>query len=273
MIAAGGPEAARAAIPARAELLECPFDPVTMSEAVARAVEWCRHDRRPHTIVTVNAAILVMMRSDPALAAACRAADLVVADGVPVVWASRLAGARLPARVAGVDLMAWLLEAAWRHRLPVFFLGAREEVVRALVERCEREYPGLPVAGWRDGYFGRERDAEVVDQIRRSGAAMLFVGMPSPFKEIWCERHRAELGVPVILGVGGSFDVLAGFVRRAPRTMQRAGLEWLWRLLMEPRRLWRRYLVTNTVFVWRVVAEAARRWWPRRALLRGHGER
>lgn len=273
MIAAGGPVAAGVAGPVRALLLECPFDPVTMSEAVARAVGWCRHDRRPHTIVTVNAAILVMMRADSALAAACRAADLVVADGVPVLWASRLAGAGLPARVAGVDLMAWLLEAAWRRRLPVFFLGGREEVVRALVERCAREYPGLPVAGWRDGSFGRDRDAEVVDQIRRSGAAMLFVGMPSPFEQVWCERHRTGLGVPVILGVGGSFDVLAGSVGRAPRTLQQAGLEWLWRFVKEPRRLWRRYLVTSTVFVGRVIAEAVRRRWTRRPLLRGSPSR
>jgi N-acetylglucosaminyldiphosphoundecaprenol N-acetyl-beta-D-mannosaminyltransferase len=238
--------------------MECAFDRVTMSEAVARAVGWCREGRRPHTVITVNAAVLAAMRQDRDLARACRAGDLVVADGVPVVWASRLAGAALPSRVAGVDLMQRLLESAAEHGLPVFFLGAREEVVRALVARCAIRHPGLVVAGWRNGYFGRERDREVVEQIRRSGAAMLFVGMPSPFKEVWCERHRDELGIPAIMGVGGSFDVLAGFVRRAPRFMQAAGLEWLWRLLMEPRRLWKRYLVTNAIFIARTVAETFR---------------
>jgi N-acetylglucosaminyldiphosphoundecaprenol N-acetyl-beta-D-mannosaminyltransferase len=249
---------ASAGLPARTEFMECPFDRVTMSQAVARAVGWCRDDRRPHTVITVNAAVLAAMREDRDLARACRAGDLVVADGVPVVWASRLAGAALPSRVAGVDLMQRLLESAAEHGLPVFFLGAREEVVRALVAQCATRHPRLVVAGYRNGYFGRERDREVVEQIRRSGAAMLFVGMPSPFKEVWCERHRDELGIPVIMGVGGSFDVLAGFIRRAPRFMQAAGLEWLWRLLMEPRRLWKRYLVTNAVFIARTVAEAFR---------------
>jgi len=141
----------------------------------------------------------------------------------------------------------------------VFFLGAREEVVTRLAARCTSRHPGLVVAGYRNGYCGRESDAEVVEQVGRSGAAMLFVGMPSPFKEVWCERHRAALGVPVILGVGGSFDVLAGFIRRAPRWMQASGLEWLWRLAMEPRRLWRRYLVTNAIFVARTLVEILRR--------------
>jgi len=247
----------------RAELMGCPFDRVTLVEAVDRAVAWCRGERRARTVVTMNAAQLVAMRADPELARACRAADLVVADGVPVLWAARLAGAALPGRVAGVDLMPRLLEAAARRALPVFFLGARAEVVRALASRCAERWPGLRVAGFRDGYFGPEEGPAVVAQIRRSGAAMLFVGMPSPFKETWCERHRDALGVPVILGVGGSFDVLAGFIRRAPGWMQRAGLEWLWRLGMEPRRLFRRYLVTNTIFLARTAVEVLRR--PRRA--------
>ena len=248
-----------AVAPARFRFMQCPFDPVTMGEAVSRALGWCRSGGRPRTVVTMNAAVLVSMRGDPELARACRAGDLVLADGAPVVWASRLAGARLPARVAGVDLMQRLLGAAAEHGLPVFFLGAREEVVRALVATCARRWPRLVVAGWRNGYFGPSSEGEVVEEIRRSGAAMLFVGMPSPFKEVWCERHRDALGVPVIMGVGGSFDVLAGFIRRAPRFMQAAGLEWLWRLLMEPRRLWRRYLVTNAVFLACAAVEAARR--------------
>jgi exopolysaccharide biosynthesis WecB/TagA/CpsF family protein len=243
----------------RTELWGCPFDPVSMADAVARAAAWCEGDRRPRTIVTMNAALVVAMRRDPDLARACRAGDLVLADGVPVVWTARLARAPLPARVAGVDLMGKLLEVASQRGLPVFFLGAREEVVRRLAARCTAQYPGLWVAGWRNGYFDRSREREVVDQIRRSGAAMLFVGMPSPFKEVWCERWRAELGVPVIMGVGGSFDVLAGFLRRAPRFLQAAGLEWLWRLALEPRRLWRRYLVANALFVASALAEILRR--------------
>jgi N-acetylglucosaminyldiphosphoundecaprenol N-acetyl-beta-D-mannosaminyltransferase len=259
-VAAQDTPGAPAARPAqRAELLGCPLDPIGFEEAASRAVGWCFGERRAHTLVTANAAVLVALRKDAALARACRAGDLVVADGVPVVWASRLAGRPLPGRVAGVDLMARLLEAGSDHRLKAFFLGAREEVVRALVALCATRWPGLVVAGWRNGYFGPAQEAELVEDIRRSGADMLFVGMPTPFKEIWCERHRDALGVPLVMGVGGSFDVLAGFIRRAPRWMQGAGLEWLWRLAMEPRRLWRRYLVTNALFVGGVLREALRR--------------
>ncbi len=256
------PGAAALGVPApaaRVELMGCPFDPVTIDEAVVRAVAWCRGERRAHLVVTMNVAHLVAMPSHPEFARACRAGDLVVADGLPVVWASRIAGTPLPGRVTGCDLMPRLLEAAAACALPVYFLGARDEVVRALVAGCAERYPGLRIAGWRDGYFAPGESEAVVAEIRRSGAAMLFVGLPSPFKDVWCERHRDALGVPVILGVGGSFDVLAGFVPRAPRLMQRLGLEWLWRVAMEPRRLFWRYLSTNTVFLARLAVEVARR--------------
>jgi len=200
--------------------------------------------------MTVNASHLCMMRRDPELARACRAGQLTVADGMSVVWALRASGQRAPERVAGVDLMARLLAAAGENRLRVYFLGARCEVVKALVERCQAQYPGLEIAGFRDGYFGPDDHLSIVEAIRRSGADMLFVGMPTPFKETWCERHRHRLEVPVIMGVGGSFDVLAGFIKRAPRWVQSLGLEWFWRLLMEPRKLWKRYLTTNGEFIW-----------------------
>lgn len=191
-----------------------------------------------------------MMRHDLELAAACQAGQLIVADGMSVVWALRASGQEAPERVAGVDLMAQLLEAAAENALRVYFLGAKPEVVRTLVDRSHAQYPKLQIAGFRDGYFGPEDHLTIVEEIRASGAHMLFVGMPSPFKEIWCERHRQRLEVPVIMGVGGSFDVLAGFIKRAPRWAQSMGLEWFWRLLMEPRKLWKRYLTTNSEFLW-----------------------
>ncbi len=168
----------------------------------------------------------------------------------PVVWALRASGQPAPERVAGVDLMDRLLAAAAKDRLSVYFLGARREVVETLAKKSRVRYPGVEIAGFRDGYFGPKDHQAIVEEIRASGAHILFVGMPSPFKETWCERHRERLDVPVIMGVGGSFDVLAGYIRRAPRWMQSAGLEWFWRLLMEPRKLWRRYLTTNSEFVW-----------------------
>jgi N-acetylglucosaminyldiphosphoundecaprenol N-acetyl-beta-D-mannosaminyltransferase len=167
-----------------------------------------------------------------------------------VVWALRASGQAAPERVAGVDLMARLMEAAAERGLSVYFLGAKPDVVRTLAERSRARHPGLRIAGFRDGYFGPSEHSEIVEEIRDSGAHMLFVGMPTPFKETWCERHRQRLDVPVIMGVGGSFDVLAGFIKRAPHWVQALGLEWCWRLLMEPRKLWKRYLATNSEFIW-----------------------
>lgn len=234
----------------RIEFLGLPFDGLTMGEVLARCLSWCSGPRSPHTVITANASIICMMRGDPVLREACLTGDLVVPDGMSVVWASRLAGVPLPERVTGVDLMARLLAAGSERGLGAYFLGARREVVSKLADDCARAYPGLRVVGWRDGYFSPGDHAAIAEEIRQRAPELLFVGMPTPFKETWCQRHRERLNVPVIIGVGGSFDVLTGFVRRAPRWVQSAGLEWSWRLAMEPRKLWKRYLVTNGEFLW-----------------------
>lgn len=232
----------------RIDFIGCPIDSITMDDAVRQCLAWCRATRRPHTVITINSAILVMMEADEALRRACVGGCLIVPDGMWVVRASRLLGAPLTERVAGVDLMARLLAASAVAKLRVFFLGATQRIVTTLVSRVREEHPGLVIAGYRNGYFSRMEHARIITQIRESGADILFVGMPTPFKEVWCHDHKHELGVPVILGVGGSFDVLAGEVARAPKWMQAIGMEWFWRLIMEPRRLAKRYLVTNTLF-------------------------
>lgn len=239
----------------RAELLDLTFDAITMDAAVARCVALCREPRSTHMVMTINASHLCLMRRDPQLATACRAANLTVADGMSVVWALRASGQPAPERVAGIDLMTRLLVAAETSNLSVYFLGARQEVVSELVERSRKTHPKLRIAGFRNGYFGPNDHLAIVEEIRSSGADILFVGMPSPFKETWCETHRERLNIPLIMGVGGSFDVLAGFIRRAPAWMQAIGFEWCWRLLMEPRKLWKRYLVTNSEFMWRAGRE------------------
>ena len=236
--------------PGRAELLGLCFDALTMDAAVARCLELCHAPRASHMVITANAHHLCMMNRDSELARACRGGDLVLADGMSVVWALRISGHPVPERVAGVDLMERLLVEAGKRGLRVYFLGARPEVAAALAKQSRATYPGLEIAGFRDGYFGPDDHQAIVDEIRASGAHMLFVGMPTPFKETWCKRHLQRLEVPVIVGVGGSFDVLAGFIKRAPRWVQSLGFEWLWRLLMEPRKLWKRYLTTNSKFIW-----------------------
>jgi N-acetylglucosaminyldiphosphoundecaprenol N-acetyl-beta-D-mannosaminyltransferase len=235
------------------EILGCRFDAVTEDEAVEQIFKWRDEpDRQTHTIITVNVAILMMMRGDPRLAAAIRQADMVVTDGMPLVWTSRWLGTPVPRRksgTTGTDLMLRLLDVGGARRLRIFLLGTTEVRLTALRKVIAHRYPDVVIAGARNGYFEPSDYPEVSKAIRESRADLLLVGMPAPFKEIWCEEHRAELRTPAILGVGGAFDVLAGYVPRAPVLLQNAGLEWAWRLAMEPRKLWKRYLVTNTQFL------------------------
>jgi N-acetylglucosaminyldiphosphoundecaprenol N-acetyl-beta-D-mannosaminyltransferase len=254
---------------ATAELMGLSFDALTMDTAVARCLDLCRAPRSSHTVITANASHLCMIRRDPELARACKEGHLTLADGMSVVWALRASGQRIPERVTGVDLMARLLAAAGKHRLRVYFLGARRKVVTALVEGARAQYPGIEIAGFRDGYFAPDAHLSIVEEIRTTRPDILFVGMPSPFKETWCERHRQRLDVPIIIGVGGSFDVLAGFIRRAPRMLQSLGLEWFWRLLMEPRKLWKRYLTNNSQFIWLASREIVARRWGRPPVTQG----
>lgn len=240
-------------------ILGCTVHAVTMEQALAWCIAACRDEGgRPRIVLTANASHLVEVQDNPALRAACAAADLVVPDGMSLVWAGRFLGHAMPERVAGIDLLSELLRAAPRRGLRIFLLGARPEVLARFVEHCRQTFPGIDLAGWRDGYFTPAEHEEVVRQIAESRADILFVAMPSPFKDIWCETHRDRFGVRLIMGVGGSFDVLAGLVPRAPPAMQRAGLEWAWRLLQEPRRLWRRYLVGNSRFVGLVLRQRLR---------------
>lgn len=235
------------------------LDAVTMQDAVDRCIEWCRDADGGRVVFPVNASIVVAMRTDAALRAACDAADMRLADGASLLLATRLEGGRLPERVTGIDLMQRLVERAAADRLSLFFLGARPVVVERLVARYRSLYPNVRIVGFHDGYFDRAEENNLVRSIRASGAHILFTGMQTPFKEIWANTFRNQLGVALILAVGGSFDVVAGFVPRAPLWMQRAGMEWLWRLLREPRRLWRRYLFTNMSFILLVLTSAIKR--------------
>jgi N-acetylglucosaminyldiphosphoundecaprenol N-acetyl-beta-D-mannosaminyltransferase len=230
-------------------VLGCPIGPLTMEQTLAWCLDACWSNRPAAILLTANASHLVDMQRNPQLQQACLAADLITADGMSIVWASRMLGQPLPERVTGVDLLTQLLGRCEQHGLRIFFLGAKPEVLDRFLAVCTAKHPKLQVAGWRDGYFPATEDDAVVRQIAASRPDILFVAMPSPFKDMWCQRHRDRLGTRLIIGVGGSFDVLAGIVPRAPSWMQRAGLEWSWRLLREPRRLWRRYLFGNSRFI------------------------
>ncbi len=211
--------------------------------------------RKPHYMSVVNAAKAVAASRDESLRGVLNRADLVTADGMSVVWASRLLGRPLKARVTGIDLFERLVARAAARGLSVYFLGARQEAVLAVVERFKREHPDLRVAGYRNGYFDRSESARIAEEIKQSRAELLFVALGSPAQEHWISAHLDQSGVRFALGVGGSFDHLSGFARRAPAWMQRIGLEWFYRLMREPRRLWRRYLVGNTVFLWLIAKQ------------------
>lgn len=234
--------------PGRPVLFGLELDALTLSEVLERC-EAALEQRTPVQIGVLNAAKVIRLRSDALLRDSLLGCDMLLADGQSVVWASRLLRRPLPERVAGIDLFEALLELADRQSRSVYLLGARPEVLRELRSRIGVRFPGLRLAGSRDGYFTDAEARQVADEIRDSGADLLFLGMVSPKKEVFVATHGPRLGVPVIHGVGGSFDVLAGVTRRAPLSWQRLGLEWAYRLKQEPRRLWRRYLGTNSAFL------------------------
>jgi N-acetylglucosaminyldiphosphoundecaprenol N-acetyl-beta-D-mannosaminyltransferase len=230
----------------RIELFSCPMDVATGRETV-ELVKNRVEARRFTQHVVVNVAKVVHMQHDGDLAASIRACDIINIDGMGVVWAARMLGVDVPERVAGVDLFDDLLAMAAERGLSVFLLGATPEVVPATAEIVLQRHRRLIVAGYHHGYFWDDEPA-IVEKIGASGARLLFVAITSPKKENFINRWRDQLGVDFVMGVGGTFDVVAGKVRMAPVWMQRSGLEWLYRVIQEPGRMWRRYLTTNLQF-------------------------
>jgi N-acetylglucosaminyldiphosphoundecaprenol N-acetyl-beta-D-mannosaminyltransferase len=233
------------------------LDPLTLEETIRRCVAATDAGQQLE-IGVVNAAKLVRMRRDRRLYEAVAGCDLILADGQSVVWASRILRAPLPERVAGIDLFVGLLAEAQQRGLGVYFLGARPDVLDRMLAEIQLRLPRLRVVGHGHGYFTDADAPAVADSVAASGAHLLFLGMTSPKKENFVAEYGERTKANVIHGVGGSFDVLAGVVKRAPAAWQRAGLEWLYRALQEPRRLGRRYLMTNIVFLALVAREMRR---------------
>jgi N-acetylglucosaminyldiphosphoundecaprenol N-acetyl-beta-D-mannosaminyltransferase len=244
-----------------------------MSQVLDRVAEAIQR-RRPLLIGVVNAAKVVNMQRDEALRQSVLEADLVLADGMSVVWASRALGIPLPERVAGIDLMMEMLRRGSEMGWAVYFLGATQDVLDGTTARIAADFPGVRIAGSHHGYFSTDDEPAIAQAIRASAADILLVAMTSPRKEQFLARWNETLSVPVCHGVGGSFDVVAGKVQRAPASWRRLGLEWLYRVKQEPRRLWRRYLVTNSLFcalVLRELMQGRSREQPHERLRRGPG--
>lgn len=234
--------------PERVALMGCEIDNLTMEETLQRVGGFIA-DGRPHQHVVVNVDKLVKAAHDPQLRRIINDCALVNVDGMPVVWASRLLGRPLKERVAGIDLFDALMHRAAAEGWRVFLLGAEEAVVQEVRRRYAERLPALQFAGVRNGYWKPEEEDAVVSQIAASRADLLFVAISSPKKERFLGQHQQRMRVPFAMGVGGSFDVAAGKVRRAPRWMQRSGLEWFFRFLQEPRRMVRRYFVEDMAFL------------------------
>ena len=237
----------------RVELFGVEMDALTMDQTTGRIDQRIQAGQFTQHVV-VNVAKLVQMQSDPDLAGAVRACEIINIDGAGIVFGGRLLGLSIPERVAGIDLFERLLAHAALRGWSVYLLGAQTEVLEKAVANIRLKHPSLQIAGYHHGYFWDDERA-IVRAIRNSGAHMLFVGIGSPLKEQFINRWRNEFGVLFAMGVGGTFDVVAGKVRRAPLWMQRAGLEWLYRVLQEPRRMWKRYLFTNVKFATMLIRE------------------
>ena len=227
-------------------------DRISMPEALETLELFVRR-RAPHIIATANAEMIMMAQNDPELLSVLNAAALVLPDGAGVVWAARKLGSPVPERVAGFDLTQRMLERSAQRGYSIYWLGASPGIAEAANAKAVSEFPGLVTAGIRDGYFSPE-DSSVINSIREAKPDILLCALGVPKQEKWLFRNLENLNVAVTIGVGGTFDVMAGKVTRAPVWMQQSGLEWLYRLLCQPTRFVRMLALPR--FVLRVLAVA-----------------
>lgn len=233
----------------RIDILGVKVDAVTMNQAVERVISLI-NEKNPAIVATANAEMLLRASHDEELKNILNDASLVVPDGAGTVWAAHYLGKSMPERVAGFDLVQELMKIAPAHDLKFFLFGAAPNVADKAKIKAESLYPGIKIVGTRNGYFKTADEPEIVSQIKNSGANILLAALGVPKQEKWLAKFKNQLNIPVSIGVGGTFDVMAGIVRRAPLWMQKARLEWLFRALLQPSRAGR--LVALPKFVLKV---------------------
>lgn len=242
----------------RVNILGVGISPINMVMAIDQLRRWVAARERHYVSVCTVHTVMECHR-DEALRRIVNAAGMTTPDGMPLVWLSRLAGHAHVSRVYGPDLMLAEMEASQSSGHRHFLYGGRQGVADRLAEAMRRRFPGIEIAGTMTPPMGSARElcnAQTADRINQAGADIVWVGVSSPKQEQWMSCMRPMLEAPVLIGVGAAFDFHTGTVRQAPRFMQRAGLEWLFRLALEPRRLWRRYLVDNPWFLFEVARQA-----------------
>lgn len=217
------------------EILSIPIWNVTMDEAKDYIFQ-CIDDGKAAVVATANAEMVMRAQTDEGLARVLKTADMVVPDGAGVLWAAEQQGQRFKERVTGFDLAYRLLKEAVRDQTPVYLFGGAEGIARQAAENCENKFGKLHIAGIHSGFFTADEESKIIADIREQGTRILLVALGVPKQELWIEKHIAELGPCVCIGVGGTLDVLAGKSVRAPEWMQNNRLEWLYRLLREPSR-------------------------------------
>lgn len=226
-----------------------PVDALTMQETVSIIGKSLNEGKQLNHVV-INAGKVVAMQTNKELYDSVVNCDIINADGQSIVWAAKYLDQPLPERVAGIDLMINLVEYAHNNNLRCFFFGAKEEVVSQVVHVFSTKYSEYLIAGYRNGYYTPDEEKDIALQIAQSKADFLFVAITSPKKEIFLDKYKNILSpIGFTMGVGGSFDVVAGVTKRAPKWMQNMGLEWFYRLIQEPRRMWRRYVIGNYKFI------------------------
>ncbi|PGW34034.1 glycosyltransferase [Bacillus cereus] len=230
------------------KLFNCDVASLNLNETLEQ-IEQIINTKNYTQHVVINAGKVVLMQDNERLREIVQGCNFINADGQSIVWAAKLLGRPLPERVTGIDIMEELVKKSAEKGYRIFFFGAKEEVVTKTMEHYQTLYPSLQVAGYRNGYFKEDEEQEVVEQIRESKADVLFVAFSSPAKEYFLNKYGPNLNVPFCMGVGGSFDVIAGITERAPVWMQKSGLEWFYRFIQEPGRMWKRYLVGNSRFL------------------------
>ncbi|MDU2663349.1 MAG: WecB/TagA/CpsF family glycosyltransferase [Clostridium perfringens] len=231
----------------RVKFLNTYVDALTMRETleyIEKAIinKWCIQH------VVINAGKINLMQKDEKLTEIVNNCPIINADGQSIVWGSRILGNNIPERVAGIDIFTELIKLCAEKGYKPYFFGAKQEVVEKVVKEFKFRYPNLSVAGYRNGYFSSDEGKKIAIDINNSHADILFVAFSSPMKEYWISENMDIMKVPVAMGVGGSFDVIAGKTKRAPKWMQRGGLEWFYRFIQEPRRMYKRYIGGNIKF-------------------------
>lgn len=212
-------------------------------------IESCITDRHPRFLCTLNAALLVWAHKDPFLLQTYQTADLAVCDSTVFYYALKLLGTPVPEPLEAWKIMRAFVQKNYHKGYRFYFLGAKPEILENAIENLKRDYSGIVIAGKHHGYFSTEEQQKVAESIRDAKPDCLFVAMSSPIKERFLKKYQTLMNVPVSLGVGGGIDILAGVFKPAPSWMHTLGLAWFFRLLMEPKRMWKRYIVTNTQFM------------------------